>query len=88
MALVRDSKTGKFDIDDVELSTIATNMDKPPYRRAFTKIQSSSIAVINKDGSFDTNPLLIDMPYVSMVFNENNNIYKKYLDPLEFNIYV
>lgn len=63
-------------------------MDYPPYRNQFTKVDLSRICYL-KDHKIDKKVnVSLEMPYMQMTLKDENKTYKKYLEPLEFNVFI
>ena len=68
------------------------NFIYPPYKRVFTSLQTTTVLLAHENGSLEKIFLNIDMPQININFGgsdaEGAIIYRKYLEPPEFNIFV
>jgi hypothetical protein len=90
MSLQSDSGNGKFMVNEEFLLEIIEGISYPPYRRVGTRFETSSISIIQNNGSLKKYWLTIEMPKIEMVFHLNNSkfTYSKYLEPQEYNVSV
>ena len=67
-----------------------TALDYPPYRNLFTKASLANICYSNDKKTIDKKvPIHLEMPYIKMTLkDENKKTYMKYLEPLEFNVFI
>ena len=64
-------------------------MDYPPYRNLFTKTNLSNICFLKENKIERKIPVSVEMPYIQMTLKGGDQkTYMKYLEPLEFNVFI
>ena len=85
-----DFTSSEITFSTQKLQEMVTAMDFPPYRSVFTTTKIGNLCYTDGTGHITEKvPAELEMPFMKMILlNEEKKTYMKYLDPLEFNVFI
>jgi uncharacterized protein (DUF1919 family) len=65
------------------------SIDYPPYRNVFTKVNNLGFSHLSNGKVTPGHHVEFEMPFIKLAINnDDNKTYMKYIDPIEYNVFV